>query len=167
MLGEQLLDGADRGLGRTGGEVPHHEERAARAEDTGDLAHRAFVGETVERLRCEDRVHRAVRERDLLGRPADRLGVGAMALEEAAHGVSRLDGDDAAEGGDEQARQLARACPQVENRRAWRQVGDLADLGRPAGTATLVVERPSLAATDRHAPARRHRPRRYRGVRTR
>ena len=73
-LPQQVLGGRNRGLRRPRREVPQQDERAARAQDTGDLGERALVVEPVKGLRGEDPVERVVGERDLLARPGDRLG---------------------------------------------------------------------------------------------
>src|SRR5207342_1270877 len=79
-------------------------------------------------------------------RPLDRLspGVGAW--------VGWLDGDDPAECGNEQPRQLARARPKVEHGCTRCEPSDVDDLGWPPWPATLVIVRPEIAATRGHGP---------------
>src|SRR5439155_10101762 len=96
--------------------VPEERERAARAQDTTDLAKRFREPEPVEGLRHGDGVDRSVLARDGLRGPGEHLDARDGPLELGAHPVDRLDRDHARPRGYEEPRQLPSAGAEIEDR---------------------------------------------------
>ena len=90
-------------------------DRAAGPQHAVHLGERLLRPEPVERLPDRDRVDGRVRERDRLRAAGERLGLRHDALEQRAHRVARLDGDDGGAEGDELARQLPGARGEIEH----------------------------------------------------
>ncbi len=141
MRSEQLVHAIMLGIVEVPA-VPEQREAAARTEDAADLRYRLARPEPVERLCARDCVDATVSERDRLGGAGERLDFRDGALELGAHGVDRLDGDDAGSQRDELAGELARACGEVEHIAAGADAEPLRDPGhrvvRVARTRPLV-----------------------------
>ena len=152
----------DRPLQRVGevAAVADRRERAARPEHAVDLGQRPLEVEPVERRGGGDRVGRAVRERDLLGRSGERLGPGHRRRELGAHLGERLDRDHPRAGRHELARQLPGAGADVDHGRPGAEpeprrqpVDDRRRVRRPAPLVALGdrAEGRGRGAVERHA----------------
>lgn len=143
---QQLFGGCDRGLPRPCREIPHQDADAARLEHPCDLGNRALVGEQMKSLGNEYCIHRGVREGDLLGGAAKDFNVGTDLSEQAPHGVLRLNHRHSVEDREEKASELASARSEIKHSRSRRQVWNAGYIRRPAGTALLIILRPTLTA---------------------
>src|SRR6185312_4477531 len=95
--------------------VPYEREPPARPEYARYLRQGRVVIEPVERLCGGYDVGRRVRQRDRLGAPGERSSSRQSNLELRAHLVEWLDCHDAVPECNESARELSRACTEVDD----------------------------------------------------
>ena len=94
--------------------VPDQSDPTAGAQHPGQLGERGFGVEPVERLRDGDRVDRAGREGQRLRGAGHRRDIGLGAVQDLAHPLDRLDGDDPRPARREEPGQLAGPGGQVD-----------------------------------------------------
>ena len=95
--------------------VPDERQDSAAPQYPCDLRDRFVVRKPVERLACEDPVNGRSRQWDGLSAARHAVGGGHHALEDRTHLVERLNSDHAAVTLREHARQLPRACSEIED----------------------------------------------------
>ncbi len=114
MRSEQLVDSRLLRVVEVA-DVPEQGQAAARTEHAPDLTDGLVGPEPVRCLRARDCVDACVGEWDRFSGAGERFDAWDHPLELGAHGVDRLDSDDAGPQRDELARELARACGEVEH----------------------------------------------------